>query len=675
MNTIQTTLDKAIRYHQDGRLDKAESLYRKIVREDRRNADAWHLLGVLFYQMGELEIAENNIKKAIEYNPNVPSFYSNLGLVFHQKTEYGNAVTSYRKALALMPDYPEALNNLGNALRNIGIKGSEEHTEALACYQKALQLAPSYAEAMNNLANLLGDYGKMQEAAIYYEAALNVNPQYKETYINLGIHQYRQEMYAQSAANLKTALTLPGDVNPLALNTLFECKKAMCEWEGIGALEKRLIEKALDERDSTLIDPFVVVEKMTEVTKEQQFQLIRKYNRNHITKGHQFSPVHHKKQAGGKLRLGYISADLFNHATMHLIQRLFALHDRSRFDVTLFALYKDETSPYYQQVEAGVDRLVDLTSVNDETAAEIIRNEGIDILIDLNGLTKNARTAIFAYRPAPVQMQYLAFPGTMANDWTDYIITDEIITPEADNRYFGETFLYMPNCYQVNDGKQEIAATFPSRSACGLPEDAFVFCSFNQPYKIEPMIFGVWMEVLHACENSVLWLLSANREAEANLKNEAQQRGIDPERLIFAPKLPKADHLARLKHADLVLDTYYCNAHTTASDALYAGVPLLTCKGDRMASRVAASILNAVGLGECITTTLDRYKETAIDLATENERLTLLRKKLEKNKTTAPLFDTERFAKELETGLTMAWKNYLEGKEPQTLRVEQEVRS
>lgn len=672
---MKSTLQKAITYHQQGKLSQAQGIYQKLIQKERDNADAWHLLGVLFYQMGEADIAQNNIQKAIELNPNVASFHSNLGLVFHQKMYFDKAVESYRKALALQPEYPEAWNNLGNALKEKGVKHSPEHQEALECYQKALALHPVYADAMNNLANMLSDYGKIEEATHYYEAALRINPNYKEALANYGIHANREGEAGKAAALFQRVLGLPGQTNPLALSTLFECYRDMCAWEAAEAVEKELVAKSLDESDPTLIDPFVTIAKLTTVSKEDQLRLIRKYVSAHIIKDRKFRPFNHTRSEDGKIRLGYVSADLHDHATMHLIQGLFSRHDREDFEVTLFALKSDKSSPYYQRVQAGVDSVVDLSMMNDEAAAKAIYANGIDILIDINGLTKNARTAIFAYRPAPVQVQYLAYPGTMGCDFIDYIITDETITPVTDEPFFSEKFLYMPECYQVNDRDQKIEDNIPSRHDCGLPEDAFVYCLFNSLYKIEPVIFGIWMEILNETENSVLWLMGGNKEAEDNLRSEAQKRGVDPSRLIFAAKLPKAAHLARLKNADLVLDTYFCNAHTTASDALYAGIPLITCKGDRMANRVASSILEGIGLEECVTTSHAEYRSLALELYKDQQQLKRIVMKLEKNKTAYPLFKTDIFARHMDKGLQMIWKNYLAGHEPMTTKVEEEVLS
>ena len=674
MKTLQAPLNKAIGYHQAGQLDKARTLYRKILKQDQENADAWHLLGVVFYQIGELDIAENNIKKAIELNPGVASFYTNLGLVCHQRAEYEGALENYRKALTLQPAYPEAWNNLGNALQEKGIKGSAEHDEALQCYQKALHLAPYYAEAMNNLANLLSAYGKHEEAIHYYEAALRINPRYKEAMSNLAIRLYRKGEYAKSIGWFEQALAhTDGMTNPLLLSTFYEAKRQICQWDGCDELENKLLTQALDRDNPTLVDPFAAVAKIREVSKEQQRFLNQKYMTNFVLRNRCYPGDEHTKRQEGKIRVGYVSADLYNHAMMHLVQGLFERHDREFFDVILFALKKDEKSGYYQRVKAGVDQLIDLSALDDASAARMIREAGIDILIDLNALTANSRPAIFAYRPAPVQIQYLAYPGTMGCGFMDYVITDRVITPEEDAPFFGEKFLYMPDCYQVNDGDQAIASEIPSRKSCGLPEEAFVYASFNTAYKIEPLIFTLWMDILRENEKSVLWLLADNPDALNNLKNEAQKRGVNPDRLIFGEKLPKAEHLARLKNADLILDTYFYNGHTSSSDALYAGVPVITCKGDRMASRVAASILEALDMPECIVSDFAAYRELALSLASEEGRLAALRSKLEENKKTSSLFDTKQFTKDLETGLQVIWKNHIAGNQPRTLSVTQEV--
>ena len=670
MNTVQTTLEKAIVSHQKGNLDKAESLYRKILKDDKKNADAWHLLGVLFYQMGEWQIAIHNIQKAITLKSDEASFYSNIGLAYHQMRETGLALESYHRALELNPEYPQALNNLGNLLKDMGRKGSDEYDTALVCFKKALQFSPDYVDALNNLGILLIARDEEAEAPAYFEKALQCKPDYADAHGNLGLYYKEKGMLDKAFFHIQKALLLSGQSNPLLMSTLYEIKRDACDWAGLELLQAELIKRTLDPKDRTVTDPFVVISKFDQIDTKMQYRLIEAYSQYKLRgKNPCFE---HRPEKKEKIRLGYMSADLYNHATLHLIGNLFAEHDRNRFEVTLFSLKHDKKDAYFKRAVAGVDRFVDLADLDDMSAASAIQAEAIDILIDLNGWTKDARGTILAYRPAPLQMQYLGFPGTTANPGIDYIIADSVVIPPETSRNYSESILYLPGSYQVNDSEQIISQQTKPKAAWGLPEEGFIFASFNLPHKIDPKTFAIWMEILREVEGSVLWLLATNPYAEDNLKKAANLHGIDPQRLVFAKKVSKADHLARLKSADLVLDTHFYNGHTTSSDALFAGVPVVSCRGETFASRVSTSLLYAVGMESCSVSNMDEYKKLAVALGKDRDRVRHLRKKLEKNSREMTLFDTTDFVRKMEKGLTMAWTRYLEKNMIGTITVEKE---
>ncbi|MBF0125246.1 MAG: TIGR03032 family protein, partial [Magnetococcales bacterium] len=374
-------------------------------------------------------------------------------------------------------------------------------------------------------------------------------------------------------------------------------------------------------------------------------------------------PLPHKGRGGDmrRLRLGYLSADFHNHPTAHLMLGHFKRHDRRRFEVFAYSIGADRDPFYRQRIENDVDHFIDLQFMSYQQAAQRIHDDGIDLLIDLKGHTKLARTQILAYRPAPVQIAWLGYPGSMGADFIDYMVTDRWITPPEQQPYYSEQFIYLPCCYQVNDCEQPIAATTPGRSDHGLPEYGFVFCCFNAHYKIEPRIFAVWMALLKDVSDSVLWLM--DEAGRANLQQAAADQGVSPQRLIFAPRLPKPDHLARHRWADLFLDTLYCNAHTTASDALWAGVPVLTCPGQTLASRVSLSLLQAIGLGNdgLIVDSIEQYQQRALELATHPEELGRIRQKLWANRLNQPLFDTDRFVCDFEAALERVWWNGCHG--------------
>jgi predicted O-linked N-acetylglucosamine transferase (SPINDLY family) len=365
-----------------------------------------------------------------------------------------------------------------------------------------------------------------------------------------------------------------------------------------------------------------------------------------------------------RIRLGYLSADFAQHATASLAVELFERHDRARFEVTAYSYGPDDGSPLRRRIERAFDRFVDIRALPHRAAAQRINADEIDILVDLKGYTQHARPRIAAYRPAPVQVSWLGYPATTGAPFIDYVVVDSFIVPPNEQQHFTERLVHLPGCYQANGRNREIAASAPTRRDCGLPPDGFVFCSFNNSYKITPEVFAIWMRLLAAVPGSILWLLASNDLVERNLRREAEHRGVAPSRLIFAPRAPLAEHLARHRHADLFLDTLPCNAHTTASDALWAGLPLLTCIGRTFAGRVAGSLLAAIGLPELMTTSPEDYERTALTLARDRRRLDELRDRLRRGRETSQLFDSSRFASNLEVAYDRMWRTWCAGEGP-----------
>jgi predicted O-linked N-acetylglucosamine transferase (SPINDLY family) len=367
---------------------------------------------------------------------------------------------------------------------------------------------------------------------------------------------------------------------------------------------------------------------------------------------------------GERIRIGYASADFRNHATAHLATGLFERHDRARFEVVGYSFGRDDGSDHRRRVAGAFDRFVDVQALGAGEAARRIAADGIDILVDLMGYTQHSRPAIFAHRPARVQVSYLGYPGSLHAPFMDYVVADRTVVPPTDLEWFGEAVAWMPGSYQVNDDRQAMDGVPPTRAACGLPEDAFVFCSFNQARKLERPMFAAWMRILAATPGSVLWILAGHPRARANLRSAAASAGVDPERLVFAEVTGKAAHLSRHRLADLFLDTHTCGAHTTASDALWAGLPVLTWPGDAFAGRVSASLLKAIGLPELIVGSLEAYEETAIALAHDGERRRALRSRLEANRSTMPLFDTAGYTRHLERAFEEMHARCLRGTAP-----------
>ena len=380
-------------------------------------------------------------------------------------------------------------------------------------------------------------------------------------------------------------------------------------------------------------------------------------------------PFDGRRTGKSKIVIGYLSNDFRYHATAHLMLSLFGLHNRDEFEIYCYSYGKDDRSYYRSRIQHDCDKFVDISSFGHDAAAGCIYKDKVDILVDLKGYTEGTRLSICALRPAPVQVSYLGFPGTTGADFFDYIITDKIVTPEEHAPYYSEKFAYLPHCYQVNDHTQLIANKDWKKGDFGFPEDSFVFCSFNGPYKIDPVMFDVWMEILRKVPDSILWLLSGNNIAEKNLRREAEARGIQSERLVFADMLPKDEHLSRLRFADLALDTRIVTGHTTTSDALWAGVPVITLQGGHFASRVSSSVLSAIGLPELITHSLEEYEALAVQLARNPAQLQEIRQRLAENRLSAPLFDTPRFVRNLESAYKEMWNIFSAGETPRQIAV------
>jgi predicted O-linked N-acetylglucosamine transferase (SPINDLY family) len=376
-----------------------------------------------------------------------------------------------------------------------------------------------------------------------------------------------------------------------------------------------------------------------------------------------------ERYAHDRIRIAYLSADFHDHAVMHLMAGLFEQHDRSQFDVVAVSFGPDPSTDTRARLKDAFERFIDVRHLRDDEIAKLLRDLETDIAIDLKGFTDDARTGIFAFRPAPIQVNYLGYPGTMGAPYIDYIIVDPIVVPHDQRLAYAEKIVYLPHCYQVNDAKRLIAERTPTRSEATLPETGFVFCSFNNNYKITPTMFDVWMRLLRDIDGSVLWLFEGNAAAPVNLRREAANRGVAPERLVFAPKVPLADHLARHRLADLFLDTQPWNAHTTASDALWAGLPLLTCIGTTFAGRVAASLLEAVGLPELVTRTLSEYQTLALQLAGEPSLLAGIKQRLSDNRHVFPLFNTDRSRRHIEAAYSEMYARHRRGEAPASFAI------
>ena len=685
-------LQHAIALHQQGQLAQAESLYKKILKQTPNAFDALHLLGVIeiqrehyeaairligralklksdsapaqaniglaFYKLGRLEEALIHLDRGLALRPDDIDALITRGAALHELKRHEEAVASYDRALAIRPDHAVALSNRGNVLKDLN-----RHAEALASIDGALAIKPDFAEAWNNRGSVLIELKRIDEALASLDRALTLRPGFANALNNLGNALNNLKRHAEAARAIERVLAVDPEFD-WALGNLLNQRLLACDWKDYEQ-GRALAIKAVAAGKRALT-PFIFI--LLSESPREQHRCAQIYS---VSMAPAPAPPiwRGERYAHDRIRVAYLSADFHDHATAYLMAGLFEAHDKMRFETTAFSFGPDSQGAMRARLEKAFDRFIDIRGLSDRDAALLLRELEIDIAVDLKGSTRDARPGILAFRPAPVQLNYLGYPGTMGASTIDYILADRFVIPADAHSHYSEKVVTLPDSYQCNDAKRRISDETPTRQAAGLPGTGFVFCCFNNNFKITPAVFDIWMRLLTLVAGSVLWLIEDNDAAMRNLRQEAESRGVAAERLVFAPRVALADHLARHRLADLFLDTLPCNAHTTASDALWAGLPLVTCLGSSFAGRVAASLLNAVGLPELITRTLDEYEALALALAADPARLAGLKTKLAANRLTAPLFDTERFCRHLESAYETMAQRARRGEPPASFAV------
>jgi protein O-GlcNAc transferase len=593
-----------------GRIEEAVEHYERALVLRPVYSEARNNLGNALQLLGRPGEAIVQYERTLELTPNDPIAHTNLGNVLATLGRNEAAINHYNKALAIKSDLPETHNSLGSALGALG-----RHQEAIAHCQKALALRSDYVGARINLGDGLRALGRDEEALTHYEQALALKPDNVETLIRRGNTLAGLDRFDQAAIIFEKALAIAPD-DPAAFRSLARCALTACDWARTTKLSPDVALRCAEAFMSRACLP-------------------------HLWKG--------KIWRNDKIRIAYVASGFHEHPIGYLMVELFELHDRSRFEVLGVSLGPADHSDIRARLVRAFDQFLDVRSKSDREIALLLNNMQIDIVVDQSGYTNYGRPEIFAYRPAPIQVNYIGCPATLGADFYDYVIADQIVLPWDQQRFYREKIVHLPDSYFVSDSKRVVGAQASCRQQAGLPDTGFVFCCFNNSYKITPPIFDIWMRLLRRVEGSVLWLLRGCAVAEANLRREAVSRGIDPVRLVFADRVKLEDHLARHRLADLFLDTLPYNAHTTASDALWAELPLVTCRGESFAGRVAASLLHAVGLPELVTDSLEDYEALALSLASDASLLYGFRQRLRENRTTRPLFDTDRYRRHIET--------------------------
>lgn len=640
------------------RLDAAIASYEAAIRLNPRYAEACYYLGNALVGVSRFDTAIENYDKAIYLNPRYAEAYCNRGSALEQIGKLHLALESYESAIANKPNYAKAFYNKGVvllALRRLDL--------AIESFKSAIASDPDYADAYANLGVVLLESNQIELAIQVFDKAVALVPSNAAVLANLGNAYVALKDFDAAIDCFRRSIALSPDQEYL-LGTLVNAKMRACDWNGYSNDLKELVSQleqghkaALPFSVVTSIDSAVLQKRAAELWVKDMFA-----SRNILGE----MPKYEKHPL---IRIGYYSADYHNHATTYLMAGLFETHDRSKFELVAFSYGPDVGDEMRQRVAASFDKFIDVREKSDLEIAALSRDLEIDIAVDLKGFTKEARTGIFALRSAPIQVSYLGFPGTMGADFIDYLLADKTVVPADQLQHYVERIAYLPFCYQVNDSTRAIAELTQTKSDVGLPASGFVFCCFNNSFKIAPTTFEGWMRILKRTEGSVLWLLEDNETATRNLRKEAASKGVDGQRLVFAKRVPVAEHLARQQLADLFLDTLPYNAHTTASDALWSGLPILTLAGESFSSRVAASLLKAINLEELIANSQEEFEVKAIEYALDSEALKAVKEKLVNSRHTSPLFDTEAFTRHIEAAFLTMYDRYQTGLPPHSFEI------
>ena len=621
---LASAFAQATTLHQAGRLSEAEQIYRQILQPLPKHFESRFLLGVIYAQRGNHADAVRQFDVALKLNPNNAAVHNSRGVALGKLKRVTEALASFDRAIALHPDNAEAHSNRANALREL-----DRAEEALASSNRAITVKPDHAEALNNRANVLLRLKRYEEAVADLERVLSINPDF-----------------------------------PYAKGILLHMKMQLCDWRSFDAEIAAVTADVRAGRPANT--PFALLSQSGAAG--NQLLCAQSWVREKCPPAP--TPIY-KGEAyrHDRIRVAYVSADFGEHPTSYLLAGLIEEHDRSRFKILGVSLGAGIPSAMRSRITGAFDEFTDAGRKDDREVAGLLRHLEVDIAVDLMGFTHESRPGIFALRPAPVHVNYLGFPATMGADYMDYVIADRFVIPPEHRGHYRENIAYMPDCFQANDAKRSMGEQPRTRADAGLPASGFVFCAFSNSYKITPAMFDVWMRLLRQVDGSVLWLLGGSGAVEANLRREAHGRGIAPDRLIFATRLGYADYLRRYQLADLFLDTTPFNAGATASDALWAGLPLITLSGEAFAGRMAGSLLHALGLPQLVAASLEDYERIAFRLATDRAGIAALKAKLAQGRTTHTLFDTARFRRHIESAYHTMWQRHQAGEPPASFAV------
>lgn len=692
---MNTNIQNAIALFQSGQLDKAQEICTEIRKQDSQNLINLNLLGIILFQKKEFKESVKIIEESIKINSNQAETYNNLGIAYNEIKNFDRAINAFKNAIKINPQFIDSINNLGVSYKEI-----KKNDEAIECWDKVIEIDRNNAKAYNNIGSILFETDKYEKSIDYFNKAIILDKKFFQAYFNRGNAYQKINKYKEAIENYNESIKL----NPryadayiargfsykglnmfnetfmdwtdgYKLNNkyqnfigrIFYFKKKLCNWKTYENdclfFEKNIL------NISKLISPFNSLSTFNSATLQKTIAT-NYVNENFKVYNSKLNNLSYKnKEVSDKIKIGYYSSDFKKHAMSFLLAEMFETHNKDKFEIIGFSLIKQNNDKMSERIIKSFDKYLDLSNKTQKEISEISKKLGIDIAVDLMGFTKNNRFEIFLEKCAPIQINFLGYPGTLGTNLIDYIIADKTLIPNGEEINYSEKIIYLPDTYQCNDSKKIISKKKFLKKDFNLPEDKFIFCCFNQKYKFNPGTIKIWINILKKVNNSVLWLLDDENDSTYNLVEEFKSGGLHSSRIIFSKKLPLDEHLARHSLADLFLDTFPYGAHTTASDSLWSGLPLITKIGNTFASRVAASLLKAIGLDELITSSDEEYINLATELANNPKKLNLLKNKLNENIKTKPLFDTKRFTKNLETGYFLANKRYLDNLPPENIKV------
>jgi protein O-GlcNAc transferase len=676
--SITDALKICLELYNSKQFDKCEKISQQILKKDSNNVDAKYFLALALFQRNDFEVCNALINDCIKLYP------ENMDLCFFLariKKELGlvkDAIYYYEKAISINPSHVPSINNVAVLYNEIG-----NNDKALSYYNLLKNNGIKKAFVYNNISLIYKRVGMIKDSLYNALKAIEIDPDCFEAHQNAALSYIQLAKNKPAIEHFEKAIELCPDNLDIHEDLHELCKKS-CDWK-----KRKVIGRKMDNLRKNLGKKYIDAEHADYKNDEQVERFIEasRAHTNKLVKSAldnfpKFTFENRKKDKNKSiLNIGYISSDIKEHPVAHLMRGVFKNHNKDKVKTFLYSFSPQDNSEYPKQIKEYVDNFIDINALSNYETAKRIYNDEIDILIDLNGHTGVTKLEALALKPAPIQVNYLGYIGSMGADFIDYVITDNIVTPPQDQKYYDEKFVYMPDCYQANDNDLEISEEEITRESEGLPEDKLIFCSLNQTYKFEPVMFEVWMNILKKVPKSVLWLYKGSifkddNLAMENLKKEAKEKGVDPSRLIFAePMTPISKHLKRTSLADIALDTRLYNGGTVTSQTLWAGVPVITIQGKVFQSRMASSILNAIGLKDMVTSSLKEYEELAVKLATNKEKLKEVKSRLEKNKHSKPLYNTELFTSNLEKAYREMWYSYCDGKPVNQIDLSQQQES